>query len=179
MSRTLSLRNRQRVRRVNTSLLRRVTLQLLSEQFHVADFGIAIHLVTADEMSRMNWTFLQHEGSTDVITFDHSSEPASLKQPATGLHGEIFICIDDAVKQAREFRTTWQAELMRYVIHGLLHLRGHDDLKPSARRIMKADENRLLRETSHSFPLAELDRDWRKPILISSHKSKRSSRSTA
>ena len=176
MSGTLSVRNRQRVRRVNTPLLRRITLHLLGEQLRIDDFALAIHLVAALEMARVNKVFLQHEGSTDVITFDHSQHVgADVRRisnpngPSTkrsepphvgcyqGLHGEIFICLDDAVKQAREFRTTWQSELIRYVIHGLLHLCGHDDLKPAARRKMKREENRLLRETTKRFALAKLE----------------------
>jgi probable rRNA maturation factor len=189
MSRTLSVRNRQRVRRVNTPLLRRITRQLLDGQLHIDDFQLAIHIVAAPEMAKVNWNFLQHEGSTDVITFDHSdfgvrpspgaaiSARSLLKNPSQPvkaptslrpgrphsvgsqqtLHGEIYICLDDAVKQARAFCTTWQGELIRYVIHGLLHLCGHDDLKPAARRKMKREENRLLREVTKRFALAKLE----------------------
>ena len=153
MNRTLVFKNRQRVRRVNTPLLRRITHWLLAESLGVQDYELCVHLVGAAEMARVNETFLQHEGSTDVITFDHleSARPHAL-------HGELFICLDDAVKQAKEFKTTWQSELTRYVIHGLLHLRGHDDLKPAARRVMKKEENRLLLETSRAFTLSELAR---------------------
>jgi probable rRNA maturation factor len=176
MIRTLSVRNRQRVRRVNTPLLRRITLHVLEEELRVSDFEVAIHLVAAPEMARVNWNFLQHEGSTDVITFDHSSLVAAdvrrlsnsnassakgSKPPHVGyyarLDGELFICLDDAVKQAREFRTTWQSELTRYVIHGLLHLCGHDDLKPAARRKMKLEENRSLRVVARRFALSKLE----------------------
>jgi len=179
MSRTLSLRNRQRVRRVDTALLRRIVLHVLDKQLQVQDFELAFHLISTAEMSRVNWTFLQHEGSTDVITFDHSSKPATLTKPSGNLHGEIFICIDDALDQARAFRTTWQSELTRYVIHGLLHLRGHDDHKPAARRRMKLEENRMLRNTAAEFPLAKLNRTTRKLLRTSSRKSPRTSRSTA
>ncbi len=179
MSGTLSLRNRQRVRRVDTALLRRIAVYLLEEQFQVPEFELALHLVSAAEMSRVNWTFLQHEGSTDVITFDHASKPATLTKPSGNLHGEIFICIDDAVNQARQFRTTWQSELTRYVIHGLLHLLGHDDHKPAARRRMKLEENRMVRIAAGQFPLVELDRTARKPRRISSRKSPRAFHSTA
>ncbi len=195
MSRTLSVRNRQRVRRVNTPLLRCIPLQLLDEQLRIDDFELAIHLVAASEMAEVNWNFLQHEGSTDVITFDHSDPgerpspgagicaPSSLKNTSIpvkaptslrpgrphsagfheDLHGEIFICLDDAVKQARAFQTTWQSELTRYVIHGLLHLCGHDDLQPAARLKMKREENRLLRETTKRFVLAKLETRNPKP----------------
>jgi probable rRNA maturation factor len=151
MSRTLAFRNRQRVRRIDTALLRRITLHVLREQFQIADFEVAIHLVAAPEMARVNKAFLNHEGSTDVITFDHSEEACPK------LHGEIFLCLDDAVKQATQFRTSWQSEVVRYVIHGLLHLCGHDDLKPAARRVMKREENRLLREIGTQFPLGQLE----------------------
>lgn len=176
MSRTLSVRNRQRVRRVNTPLLRRITLHILKEHLRVRDFEIAIHLVAAPEMARVNWSFLQHKGSTDVITFDHSSLVAAdvrrlsnsnassdkrSEPPRVGcyarLDGELFICLDDAVKQARQFRTTWQSELTRYVIHGLLHLCGHDDLKPAARSKMKHEEERILRRITGDFSLSKLE----------------------
>ena len=153
MNRTLVFKNRQRLRRIDTPLLRRISRWLLAESLGVEDYELCVHLVAASEMARVNETFLQHEGSTDVITFDHSE---SARPHA--LHGELFICLDDAVKQAREFKTSWQSELTRYVIHGLLHLRGHDDLKPAARRAMKKEENRLLRETSRVFALPELAR---------------------
>ena len=153
MTQTLAFKNRQCVRRIDTPLLRRISRWLLAESLGVEDYELCVHLVAASEMARVNETFLQHEGSTDVITFDHSE---SARPHA--LHGELFICLDDAVKQAREFKTSWQSELTRYVIHGLLHLRGHDDLKPAARRAMKKEENRLLRETSRVFALPELAR---------------------
>lgn len=154
MSRTLSMQNRQRVRRVDTRLLRRLTLDVLGKELNIRSFELAIHLVGAKQMARLNWDFLQHEGSTDVITFDHSEGT-----PAAGeLQGELFICLDDAVKQAREFRTTWQSELTRYVIHGLLHLCGHDDLSPEPRRKMKREENRLVQAVSKRFPLSRLAR---------------------
>ena len=47
------------------------------------------------------------------------------------LHGELFICVDEAVFQAKQFGTSWQLEIVRYVVHGVLHLRGHDDLQPA------------------------------------------------
>ena len=47
------------------------------------------------------------------------------------LHGELFICVDEAVAQAKEFKTSWQSEVVRYVVHGVLHLLGHDDLQPA------------------------------------------------
>ena len=148
---TLAFRNRQRTRALNIPLLRRITRHLLHEELGVTEYELCFHFVEPTEMADANWQFLQHEGSTDVITFDHSELGAPL-------HGEIFISVADAVKQAREFKTTWPSELARYVIHGLLHLRGHDDLEPAKRRVMKREENRLLKKVAAEFPLRSLAR---------------------
>ncbi|HWN94992.1 MAG TPA: rRNA maturation RNase YbeY [Methylomirabilota bacterium] len=158
---------------MNLSLLRRITRHLLETEFGVEQCELGIQFVSSDEMARVNQKFLQHEGSTDVITFDHTASGVPPSNPAyhggprehdgaeTGiqmLHGEIFISVADAVKQAREFGTTWQSEIVRYVIHGLLHLRGFDDLQPAQRRVMKREENRLLRVVESRFTLRELAR---------------------
>jgi probable rRNA maturation factor len=74
------------------------------------------------------------------------------------LCGEIFICVDEAVLQARRFRTSWPSEVVRYLVHGVLHLRGYDDLQPAARRRMKRQENRLLRALAARFSLSQLER---------------------
>jgi probable rRNA maturation factor len=72
------------------------------------------------------------------------------------LHGEIFICVDEAVSQAQKFGASWQSEIVRYIIHGVLHLLGHDDLHAGAQREMKREENRLLRKLSRRFALSKL-----------------------
>ena len=135
--------------------MRQMLLAVL-EKLSVTEAELGISLVNAREMARINWDFLQHTGSTDVITFDHT-EPGQ-PQPKNGivLHGELFICVEDAVRQAREFGTNWQSELVRYAVHGVLHLLGYDDLKPDLRRTMKRAENRLVRGLEKSFLLAEL-----------------------
>ena len=151
-----SLQNRQRTKPIDAQLLKQLGEYILEELLEEDSYELGIHLVAAKEMATVNETFLQHEGSTDVITFDHTS---SAEEP---LHGEIFICIDDAIEQAAEFRTTWQSELARYVIHGILHLEGYDDLEPALRRKMKVQENRLLREAAKRFPLSRLQRRAKK-----------------
>src|SRR5579872_1107353 len=201
MSGELCLRNRQRTRAVQMRLLRRLIRDLLDQLLEVKDFDLAVHLVNAREMARLNENHLQHEGSTDVITLDYSdasainpitrsaavSKPngsenasmlrlgtAALRQKGTrlsertrrgpriavskSLAGEIFVCMDEAVVQARQFQTSWPAELARYIIHGVLHLQGHDDARPAARRRMKRQEGRLLKKLDRRFHLRKLDR---------------------
>ncbi len=149
----LILQNRQQVRPLDLRLLRQITRVALEEIFHLKQFELGIHLVGAEDMTLVNEQFLNHEGSTDVITFDHAETPSQVS-----VHGEIFVCLDDAVKQARSFRTTWQAELVRYIVHGILHLLGHDDLSPQARKVMKREENRIVKELAARFAFRKLRR---------------------
>ena len=148
---TLCLRNRQHVCPVDLRLFRRILHDVLSHHFEDAEYELCFHLVEASEMAKLNEKFLNHIGPTDVITFDHA-------RANSGVHGEIFICPEVAVSQAREFRTSWQEEVVRYAIHGLLHLQGHDDLAAAARRKMKREEERLLAEVAKRFALTRLQR---------------------
>lgn len=145
----LEIDNRQEDRPVDLRKLRAWTLAALESMGCTAELGI--HLVGAQEMAQVNWDYLRHQGSTDVITFDHGSNPDHL-------HGELYISVADAILQADEFGTTWPEELGRYVIHGLLHLHGEDDLDPAARRRMKKRENQLVRQVGDTVPSDSLER---------------------
>lgn len=170
---TLTLRNRQRRRHVNLRFLRRIVRALLQETWPDGSFDLAVHIVAPPEITRLNETFLHHKGATDVITFDYTegagqasrlSSSSAPERPgcatrdafATLLHGEIFVCLDEAVSQARRFRTTWQSELVRYIVHGLLHLLAYDDVQGRARRRMKAAEDTLVRRLSSQFDFRRL-----------------------
>jgi probable rRNA maturation factor len=158
MSDELSVQNRQRTQAIDLRLLRRITNTFLTELLAVEKFELGVHLVAVPEMTRLNETFLHHAGPTDVITFNYSVHSIRHTPEASSLHGEIFICMDVATTQSRRFRTPWQSELIRYLIHGLLHLLGHDDAKLAARRKMKREEQRLLCELARRFPLSKLSR---------------------
>ena len=132
--------SRQHTRKVNQRLLKQITAALLAD-WEVENAELGIYLIAAPEMTRLNEKFLRHRGSTDVITFDyglgvpssggfppdHSRRTNRLKPELQTLHGEIFICVEEAMLQARKFKTIWQSEIVRYLVHGVLHLLGFDD----------------------------------------------------
>jgi rRNA maturation RNase YbeY len=155
--------------------LRQIVRALLQETWREGSFDLAFYFVAAPEMTRLNETFLQHGGSTDVITFDYTEragQASRLSIPGTAavrandrwdacpalLHGEIFVCLDEAVSQARQFHTTWQSESVRYVVHGVLHLLGYDDLDTRARRKMKKAEDALVGRLARQFDFRGLNR---------------------
>ena len=149
--------NRQRTKKINTRLLKQIAGALL-EELQVTEAELGINLVDEREMTLVNETFLQHAGSTDVITFDHSTAGGGSPESRHRLQGELFISVDDAISQGKQFGATWQSEIVRYIVHGFLHLRGHDDVKPALRRRMKREENRLLRGLARRFSLAQISR---------------------
>jgi probable rRNA maturation factor len=140
--------NRQRTKKINGHLLKRIVRGLLAE-LKITKMELGINLVGTREMTLINKTFLKHEGSTDVISFDYDDSELEL-------HGELFVCVDEAVLQAKNFKTSWQSEIVRYIVHGVLHLLDHDDLKPALRRKMKREEDRLVRLVAKKFSLAQI-----------------------
>jgi len=151
VSNSVSVQNRQRGRKLDTRLLRVITRWLLSDALQVQAFQLAVYVVAPDEMTHLNETFLKHKGSTDVLTFDYSEDAE-----ATSVLGEIFVCAEEAVIQSARFRTDWRSELVRYVVHGTLHLLGYDDHRQASRRKMKRMENLTLKRLSGRFDLKKL-----------------------
>jgi probable rRNA maturation factor len=147
----IAVTNRQRTRRLDRRLIKQLASDILHE-LNVERVELGLHFVSAKEMAKVHEQFMNIAGSTDVITFDHGSKP-----PAN-IHGEIFISVEDAIAQAREFKTTWQSEVARYVIHGILHLLAFDDLQPPARKKMKQAENRLLKKMATRFDFRALEK---------------------
>jgi len=151
----VTIASRQHVRKINRRLLKQITAALLAD-LKLETVELGIHLVAAPEMTRLNETFLRHAGSTDVIAFDYSAPRRQTPDARRQLHSEIFICVDEAVLQARKFGTSWQSEVVRYIVHGILHLLGFDDSSAGVRRKMKREENRRLRAIARHFPLSKL-----------------------
>ena len=147
----LVIRNRQRAQPIRTQAsdsrefvppnFRQIIRTVLVDLLALDSFELSVVIVDEREMTRLNETFLRHRGSTDVLAFNYADD-----RPARMLCGEVIVCAEEARTQAKRFRTTWQCELVRYVVHGVLHLMGHDDRGSAARRKMKREENRLMRE---------------------------------
>lgn len=90
---------------------------------------VEVALVDDDVSAQVHQQFMGVEGATDVITFEH---------------GEIVIGVEVAQRQALEYSEPEARELLRYVIHGLLHLAGHEDEKDEDRKVMEAVQERLV-----------------------------------
>ena len=99
--------------------------------------SLPINFISSDQIITINKEYLNHNYSTDIITFNYSGSRKNLD-------GEIFISIDDAKINAKGYNNSLKEELLRLVIHGILHLVGYDDIKTSDFKKMKELENSLL-----------------------------------
>lgn len=100
----------------------------------VGDVG---YLFCDDEkILEVNREFLQHDYYTDIITFDYDEEDQ--------INGDIVISLDTVRTNAELFGKTYEEELYRVIIHGILHLCGINDKGPGEREIMEAAENAAL-----------------------------------
>ncbi len=83
-----------------------------------------------------NLKFLQHDYFTDIITFDYSRKNV--------ISGDMVISLDTVATNAESIGEAYRRELLRVIIHGVLHLCGIDDKGPGEREIMEAAENSAL-----------------------------------
>ncbi len=92
--------------------------------------------VDDEKILEVNREYLGHDYYTDVITFDYDEDDT--------VSGDIVISLDTVRSNAKLFGKTYEEELYRVIIHGILHLCGINDKGPGEREIMEAAENKAL-----------------------------------
>lgn len=99
--------------------------------------GDISYIFCSDEkILEVNRQYLQHDYYTDIITFDYCE--------GDRLSGDLFISLDTIHTNAEQFGTSYEDELHRVIIHGILHLCGINDKGPGEREIMEGAENKAL-----------------------------------
>lgn len=99
--------------------------------------GDISYIFCSDEkILEINREYLDHDYYTDIITFDYTEK--------NRISGDIFISIDTVKSNADEFKVSYEEELHRIIIHGILHLCGINDKGPGEREIMTQKENEAL-----------------------------------
>jgi len=90
---------------------------------------ISVLIVSDRKIASLHRQFMNESGPTDVITFQH---------------GEIFVGVESARRNARRFGNAFERELRLYVVHGLLHLHGFDDRNAASARRMRVVQRKIL-----------------------------------
>jgi len=99
--------------------------------------GDIAYIFCSDErILEINKQYLNHDYFTDIITFDYSE--------GSIISGDIFISVDTVQSNSEEFGVSFENELLRILIHGILHLCGQDDKTPELRTEMTKKENSAL-----------------------------------
>lgn len=106
----------------------------LLKQYEVSPDEVILHFVSQKKICALHAEFFDDPTLTDCISFPIDQE----------LLGEIFVCPKTAIEYAKAHKVDPYEETTLYVIHGLLHLLGYDDIKPKDRKIMHKEQNRLL-----------------------------------
>lgn len=102
---------------------------------------IDVAFVSSEDSDRAHQQFMGIAGATDIITF---------------LHGELLICPQVAVAQAAEFGEPLLRELLRYLVHGLLHLAGYADEQESERQQMEREQEIIVQRVWLEFSMDEI-----------------------
>lgn len=107
--------------------------------------AMALNYIFCDdeEILRVNRQFLDHDYYTDIITFDDCI--------GRMLRGDMFISLDTVRSNAEGLGVSYDSELRRVIVHGILHLCGINDKGPGEREIMEAAEDKALTMLQERF----------------------------
>ena len=130
--------NSDRKIKINKNAIHKI-ISLLKSEFSFDVISLPINFITSEQIIQINTQYLGHNFSTDIITFNYSGENDSFD-------GEIFISVDDAFSNSKKYKVSLDNEIIRLVIHGILHLLGFDDKNKFDLKKMKKEENRLVSE---------------------------------
>jgi len=141
----VDITDRQKLLRIGKPWLERLVHRALAAQgIERAEIG----LLLGDDrrIAAIHAEWLGDPSPTDVITFDLSEEGEGI------LRGDIVVSTETARRASREFGSTPRQEVAYYVVHGLLHLTGYDDLAPRQRRAMRLRERAVMRHVGQPLP---------------------------
>lgn len=145
----IEINNDQQVLEVEDERLRDiVTFVLNEEQIRAAEISVAV--VDNPTIWRLNRRHLQHDYPTDVLSFlldcDGVESGSGVPRGAgKTLSGEVIVSAEMAVEMASQYQWRGQDELCLYLVHGLLHLCGYDDLVEEEQIVMRHRERAILK----------------------------------
>ena len=94
------------------------------------------YFVSETKMEQVNSNHLNHDFVTDVITFDYSDDKV--------IRAEAFICPSEVLKNAKRYKQHAENEVVRVILHALLHVLGYDDKTKNSRQEMRKQEDSFL-----------------------------------
>ena len=126
----------------------------LAHLAEVAEWALDVTFTNDRSMKKYNAELVGHAGSTDVITFAYLEGADTFFPGEVGV--ELIINPDAAEREGEKRGTGYSRELALYLVHGLLHAAGEDDLEPDVRRRMRRREREVMAALAKRFDFAEL-----------------------
>lgn len=121
-----------------TALKKWISEIIISEGYEI---GEILYVFCDDEyLHKLNIEYLNHDTLTDIISFDY--------KVGKQINGEIYISVERVVENAKDFKTNFQDEVHRVMIHGILHFCGYKDKSESEESSMRAKEDESLERLS-------------------------------
>jgi len=122
-----------------TSLKNWINAVASEQEFELGE----INYIFCDDayLHKLNVEFLDHDTLTDIISFDNSLGKL--------LNGDIFISVERVIDNAAEFKVSFQEELKRVMIHGILHYMGYKDKSEGEKEEMRKQENLAILKISN------------------------------
>ncbi|HTU81836.1 MAG TPA: rRNA maturation RNase YbeY [Candidatus Acidoferrales bacterium] len=121
--------------------------RILSE-LDEGESSLSLTLVGDAAIRTINREHRGKDAPTDVLSFPMHPESSGAER----MLGDVVISVETARRQAAQYGATLQRELYRLLIHGVLHLLGHDHLKAGERRVMEREERRLAKAVGLPWP---------------------------
>jgi len=125
----------------------RATLRRWASAALARDAHVTLRFVGASEGRALNRTYRGRDYATNVLTFVYDS--------GVLLAGDIVVCLPVVRREARAQRKTLRAHLAHLVVHGMLHLQGHDHERDADAAAMESRETQILRRLRYADPYAE------------------------
>lgn len=158
MEKSIAISNRQKVFRISSGKLKPIVHWVLNDHLQLSGWDLSIAFLGPRQMARWNESHLNHEGPADILTYDYSESPLIAQNAGSrkSVYGELLICPAVAAEVAPRFGVDWPHETVRYVVHGILHLLGYDDIDPEDRTVMKRLENNAVNILEKTFDLGSV-----------------------
>lgn len=134
----ITLHNQQKSLKVPLALVKRICKTVAQGENETFD-EVAVFLVSKEEISRLHDEYFEDPTVTDCITF-----PLDGPDEEYRVLGDIFVCPEVAIEYAKENNLNPLEECALYIVHGMLHLFGYDDIKEKDRKVMKQAEKRYM-----------------------------------
>lgn len=124
---------------ISSDAARAVVASVLQKEGQTCD-EVSLYFVTTEEISSLHKHYFDDPSPTDCISFPIDEDPHASYR----LLGDVFVCPDTAIAYSRLHNTDPYEETTLYIVHGLLHLMGYDDMNDDKAAIMRQAEQRHM-----------------------------------